>query len=73
MTDTANIPASWIPLLDLFRTEMTDHADELDFGADYCWESMTAGWAVAKGLPPDDSEEGAIAFSEHVRYHTDLA
>lgn len=56
-------------LLESFRREVTDRAAEVDPDNEQDWFSLTLGWAVAKGLTPEDAHK----FATHVRYHTDLA
>ena len=55
-------------LLAAFKTEVSDRATEIDPENALDWFALTMGWALAKGLTPDD----AHAFALHVRYHTDL-
>ena len=51
-----------------FKVEVNDRAEQVDPGDEYCWLSLTAGWALGKGLSIDDAE----TFSHHIRYDTDL-
>jgi hypothetical protein len=55
-------------LIALFKTECHARASEVD--PDNCqdWFSITLGWAIAKGLSPDDAYE----FASHIRYRTEL-
>jgi len=52
----------------LFKVEVYDKGDEVDPGGEFCWRSLTVGWALAKGLSP----ESAYEFANHIRYHTEL-
>jgi len=56
-------------LLPVFKAEIHDRASEIDPSSEQDWFSITLGWAIAKGLTPDE----AHAFALHVRYKTDLA
>lgn len=51
-----------------FKKEVNDRAEEVDPGQEEDWKSLTLGWAIAKGLSPQD----AITFALHIRYHTEL-
>ena len=51
-----------------FKTEVHDKQDDIDPGSDYYWYEITLGWAIAKGLTPND----AHAFANHIRYYTEL-
>jgi hypothetical protein len=55
-------------LIQLFKTECSDRASEIDTDDSQDWFSLTLGWAVAKGLTP----EAAYDFAVHIRYKTDL-
>ncbi len=55
--------------LALFKTEVTNRAKEIDPNSEMDWHALTVGWAIAKGMTPDD----AHAFATFVRYNTDLA
>lgn len=55
-------------LVQEFKTEVNDKASEIDPHDEYCWSSLTAGWALANGLSPDDANE----FASYIRYNTDL-
>jgi hypothetical protein len=55
-------------LIELFKTECSDRASEIDTDSSQDWFSLTLGWAVAKGLTP----EAAYDFAVHIRYKTDL-
>jgi hypothetical protein len=55
-------------LIQLFKTECSDRASEIDTDSSQDWFSLTLGWAVAKGLAP----EAAYDFAVHIRYKTDL-
>lgn len=52
----------------LFKTEVDDKATEVDPSNSQDWFSITLGWAIAKGLSPEDAHEFAI----HIRYNTKL-
>jgi len=55
-------------LIEQFKVECDDRADLIDPDCELCWKSLTVGWAIAKGLEPDDAHD----FTLHIRYHTDL-
>ena len=40
----------------------------VDPGNEQDWFSLTLGWAIAKGLEPEEAHKFAI----HIRYHTAL-
>lgn len=55
-------------LVTAFKIEVHDRSEEIDPENDEDWCSLTLGWAIGKGLSPDD----ALAFASHIRYHTEL-
>jgi hypothetical protein len=55
-------------LIQLFKTECSDRASEIDPNNEFHWLHLTIGWAIAKGLNP----EAAYDFARHIRYETDL-
>jgi hypothetical protein len=55
-------------LIELFKTECSDRASEIDADSSQDWLSLTLGWAVAKGLTPEE----AYDFALHIRYKTYL-
>ena len=55
-------------LIELFKTECHDRSSEIDTDNSQDWFSITLGWAIAKGLSPDD----AYQFASYIRYKTDL-
>lgn len=55
-------------LIDLFKTECHDRAEEIDESNEQDWFSLTLGWAIAKGLSPDEAHK----FALHIRYKTEL-
>lgn len=55
-------------LILLFKNEVADRAAKIDPSSEQDWFSLTLGWAIAKGLTPDESH----AFAIHIRYHTTL-
>lgn len=60
--------ANWSPYEDQFKVEIHDRAKEIDEQDRLEWHSLALGWAIGKGLSPDE----AWKFSMHIRYHTDL-
>jgi hypothetical protein len=56
----------WLPL---FKAEVTDKAQQIDPDSELHWLALTVGWALAKGMSPDEANE----FAVEVRYRTDLA
>ena len=55
-------------LVEAFKTECDDRGAQIDPDNELDWFSLTVGWAIAKGLTPDEANELAI----HIRYDTDL-
>ena len=62
------VPAKYQALIPLFKTECHDRATEIDPYSEEIWSSLTLGWAIGRGLSPED----ARAFANHIRYHTEL-
>ena len=56
-------------LIELFKKEVTDRSEEVDPCEEEHWGSLTLGWAIAKGLSPEDAKE----FAVYIRYNTELA
>lgn len=54
--------------IEAFKTEVHDKGSEIDPGDEYDWWSLTLGWALGKGMSPDD----ASSFATHIRYNTSL-
>lgn len=52
----------------LFKSEVHDRATEIDPDDEHDWRSLTLGWALAKGMTPDEADE----FSVYIRYSTNL-
>lgn len=52
----------------LFKSEVRDLSVEIDPSSELDWFSLTVGWAIAKGMNPDDARE----FAVYIRYKTDL-
>jgi hypothetical protein len=55
-------------LLAAFKREVHDKQKIIDSDDEEDWYSLTLGWAIGKGLEPDDAHD----FATHVRYRTDL-
>ncbi len=55
-------------LIEQFKTEVSDRAEDVDPSNNEDWFSLTIGWGIAKGLEP----EPAHMFAIYIRYHTDL-
>ncbi len=55
-------------LIELFKTECHDRASQVDPDNSHDWHSLTLGWAIAKGLSPDDAHD----FARYIRYDTEL-
>jgi hypothetical protein len=53
----------------LFKKEMHDRAAEIDPDNERDWLDLTIGWAISKGMEPEE----AHFFAIHIRYDTDLA
>lgn len=47
-----------------FKTEMCEHADEVDPTGEQDWFSLSLGWAIGKGL----TFEAAWEFAVRMRY-----
>lgn len=58
----------WKPFLTQFKNEVNDKAAEVDPTNEYCWLSLTIGWAIAKGFVPEDASNFAI----YVRYDSGM-
>ena len=56
-------------LIDQFKTEVDDRAEEVDPNMECYWQDLTIGWAIGKGLSPKDARD----FARYIRYHTELA
>ena len=52
----------------LFKKEVNDRAKDVDPGNDQDWFSLTLGWAIGKGLSPDEAHD----FARYIRYETPL-
>lgn len=52
----------------LWKTEVADRAEEIDPNSAHDWLGICYGWAIAKGLEPDEAHKFAI----FIRYGTDL-
>ncbi len=44
-------------LAELFETQIFDKADEVDPSSSEDWSSLALGWALGKGLTPEDAHE----------------
>jgi hypothetical protein len=55
-------------LAHVFQHEIAERAKEVDPENQHDWHSLTIGWAIAKGLRPND----ALEFATHIRYATNL-
>lgn len=53
----------------LFAEEVSKKAESIDKNNDLQWRDLTIGWALGKGLTPND----ALEFATFIRYHTNLA
>mgnify|MGYP003333640418 FL=1 len=58
----------WKLLEQEFKREVDDRAKDVDPGNEQDWFSLTLGWAIAKGLEPEEAHKFAI----HIRYYTAL-
>jgi hypothetical protein len=56
--------AKFATLVPQFKAEICDRSADVDPDSEYDWYAISLGWAIAKGLTPDDAGE----FSIHVRY-----
>lgn len=54
-------------LMKQFTDEVHYRALQIDPDSNEDWQSITIGWAIAKGLNPAD----AVEFASYLRYHTD--
>ena len=52
----------------MFKTEVDDRAEAIDESQSLDWYSLTLGWAIGKGLEPDEAHD----FACYIRYETDL-
>ncbi len=55
-------------LVRLFKLEVDNRAESIDSAQEQDWFSLTLGWAIAKGLAPQDAHDFAI----FIRHQTDL-
>jgi hypothetical protein len=55
-------------LVRMFKAECSDRSDNVDPQGEHDWHSLTVGWAIAKGVDPED----ALRFASHIRYCTNL-
>jgi len=53
---------------ELFKTEVHDKGHEVDPANELDWYVLTVGWAIGKGVKPEDAHD----FARYIRYHTDL-
>jgi len=51
-----------------FKVEVHDRGEVFDPDNELDWYSVTVGWALAKGVAPEEARD----FAAHVRYQTDL-
>jgi hypothetical protein len=51
-----------------FKLEVHDRSNAIDHSNEQDWFSLTLGWAIGKGLSPDEAND----FAFHIRYHTKL-
>lgn len=56
--------AALTPLQQEFKNQVCDRSAEIDPDEGQDWYSLSLGWALAKGLSPDD----AHSFAIEVRY-----
>lgn len=56
------------PALDEEFRKVSDKSRRIDPGDELDWYSLVVGWALAKGLGPQQAQDYAC----HVRYHTDM-
>jgi hypothetical protein len=68
MGQAVEFKETWTPLIAQFKSEVADRASQVDQYDEHDWRSLTVGWAVAKGLPPEEAND----FALYVRYETDL-
>lgn len=55
-------------MIQKFKEEAHDKSETIDPDNEHDWYSLTLGWALGKGMTPED----AAAFAIHIRYHTEL-
>lgn len=55
-------------LIDLWKSEVFDKANEIDPDNERDWYSLCVGWMIGKGY----DAETATDFARHIRYNTDL-
>lgn len=51
-----------VGMLALYKAEIWDRQKEIDPSDEHDWESIALGWALAKGMTPDD----ALRFASYV-------
>ena len=65
---TADKDEKWKKYTDLFEKEVHNRAVEVDPYNDQDWYSITLGWAIGKGIEPEEANE----FATYIRYSTNL-
>ena len=50
------------PLIEEFNLQVMSISDEVDPSNRHFWESIALGWALAKGLSPDDAQDFSRDF-----------
>jgi hypothetical protein len=62
----SNIPS--YDLLLQYQKEIWDRREDVDPSNEQDWFSLGLGWAIAKGLTPEEAHE----FSIYIRYNTEM-
>jgi len=55
-------------LIAKFKAEIHCRSADIDPNDEEDWHSISLGWALGKGLLPDD----AMRFADYIRYQTEL-
>ena len=63
-----DVPKKYGALIRDFKKEVNDKAETVDPSNQLDWFALTMGWAIGKGLDPND----AHTFATYIRYRTDL-
>ena len=68
MTKLTITPAELEKYIAMFKVEVDDLAKVIDPTNELDWYSLVIGWALAKGMGPENAER----FSAYIRYQTEL-
>lgn len=52
----------------LFKKEVCDRSEEIDEDQEQDWFSLSLGWAIAKGIPPEEAHHFAVCVRYDFHY-----